>query len=271
MSILTEAPRGEESTTVGHILVALDASPNSQAALMAATELAATLHLELRGLFVEDINLLYLCGLPFGLEIGSFTATPHRLEQTYMEREFRVQATTLRKAMAEAAGHRRVAWSFQVVRGTVTDQVLAAAVSARMVSLGRVGHSPGKRLGSTARSVARNTQRPVLIQSTSRRFSGPYIVLHTPTAAGANSLALAAQLAVQEQSALVVLLVSGEQEAGKLRAELAQMSIPVEVRSLIDEDTLLATLAETEQGTVILPVESADLLEQVRVTAIIVP
>ena len=271
MNTMTEAPRGEEPTTLGHILVALDASPYSQAALMAAAELAANLHLELRGLFVEDINLLHLCGLPFGLEIGSFTATPRRLEQTYLEREFRVQATTLRKAMAEAAGRRRVAWSFQVVRGAVTDQLLAAAVSARMVTLGRVGHSPGKRLGSTARSVARNTQRPVLIQSTRRRLSGPYVVFHTPTAAGANSLALAAQLAVQEQSALTVLLVGGEQEGVKLQAELAEMPISVTIKSLADENVLLGTLTEMVEGTVILPVESADMLEHVSATAIIVP
>ncbi len=89
---MTEAEQNQPLATE-HILVALDTSPSSTAALMAAAELAAALHMELRGLFVEDINLLHLCGLPFGLEIGSFTAKPRRLEQAQLERDFRPART----------------------------------------------------------------------------------------------------------------------------------------------------------------------------------
>ena len=91
----------------GHILVALDASPHSAAALMAAAEVAFALKLELYGLYVEDVNLLHLCGLPFGLEIGSFTGNPRRLEQVRMERDLCIQATLLRKIMADVAGRQR--------------------------------------------------------------------------------------------------------------------------------------------------------------------
>jgi hypothetical protein len=106
-----------------------------------------------------------LCGLPFSLEIGSFTANPRRLEQAHMERDFRIQASLLRKIMADVAGRQRVSWSFKVVRGGVTQEVLSAGSSAQMVSLGRVGTTPGKRTGSTAQAVVRNTQRPVIVQS----------------------------------------------------------------------------------------------------------
>src|SRR5215207_6945347 len=74
----TEAgpPAPLATAEVEYILVALDMSPHSEAALAAAAELAVALGLELRGLYVEDINLLRLCGLPFGIEYGSFTAKP---------------------------------------------------------------------------------------------------------------------------------------------------------------------------------------------------
>ena len=52
----------ELEPTIRRILVALDASPHSQAALQAASELAAALKAELVGIFVEDVNLLHLAG-----------------------------------------------------------------------------------------------------------------------------------------------------------------------------------------------------------------
>ena len=54
------------------IVVALDASPNSVAALRAGAELASLLGVDLEGLFVEDIDLVRLCGLPYRQEVGSF-------------------------------------------------------------------------------------------------------------------------------------------------------------------------------------------------------
>ena len=48
----------ELEPTIRRILVALDASPHSLAALEAASELADALKAELVGIFVEDVNLL---------------------------------------------------------------------------------------------------------------------------------------------------------------------------------------------------------------------
>ncbi len=47
----------ELEPTIRRILVALDASPHSQAALEAASDLADALKAELVGIFVEDVNL----------------------------------------------------------------------------------------------------------------------------------------------------------------------------------------------------------------------
>jgi nucleotide-binding universal stress UspA family protein len=52
------------------ILVALDASPASLAALDFATELAERHQAELLGIYVEDINLLRSAEIPFTREIG---------------------------------------------------------------------------------------------------------------------------------------------------------------------------------------------------------
>ncbi|MGD9028912.1 MAG: universal stress protein, partial [Anaerolineae bacterium] len=59
----------DEELTIRRILIALDASSHSIAALRAAARLASSLEAELHGLFVEDINLLRAAGLPMAREL----------------------------------------------------------------------------------------------------------------------------------------------------------------------------------------------------------
>lgn len=268
----TEAgpPPPLSTAEVEYILVALDMSPHSEAALAAAAELAAALQLELRGLYVEDINLLRLCGLPFGIEYGSFTAKPRRIEQNHLEREFRMQASLLRKIMAEVAGQKRITWSFQVVRGGVTDQLLEAATSARMLSLGRVGRSPGKRTGTTAQAVAQRAQRPVVFQSRQRTLHGPYTVLYTGSPAATRAVNLGMELSAQEESTLRVLAPTPELAEGAQSFLVENYTNPNAVyeRAAALRDLLAAI---DRSGVVILPVEAAGWLDEIPLTVIVVP
>ena len=64
------------------ILVALDASPGSMAALEAGARVAARLDAELVGLYVEDENLLKVGDLPIAVLVDTFalgcpTVRPH--------------------------------------------------------------------------------------------------------------------------------------------------------------------------------------------------
>ena len=60
---------GNERFVVRHILVAVDATPSSSVVLEAAARLAREFDAELNGIFVEDLNLLHLAGLPFAREL----------------------------------------------------------------------------------------------------------------------------------------------------------------------------------------------------------
>ena len=112
----TNRPTDDE--TAERIVVALDASPNSVVALRAAAELASWLGLELEGLFVEDINVTRLSGLPYQQEVGSYTGALRRLDDLALQRQLRALATTIQRSMAREAGRRPVRWSFQVRRGS---------------------------------------------------------------------------------------------------------------------------------------------------------
>ncbi|BAL98231.1 MULTISPECIES: universal stress protein [Caldilinea] len=261
----------DETSSPGYILVALDASPYSTAALMAAAEIAAALNLELRGIYVEDINLLHLCGLPFSFEIGSFTASPRRLEPSYIEREFQLRAAQLRKHMAEIAGRQRLSWSFKVVRGGVTKELLSASSTAQMVSLGRVGTTPGKRIGSTAQAVARNTQRPVIVHA-QQPLSGPFTVVHLGDAPSTHAVRLAAQLAKPRGASIHILaLPQSRQQADEIAQEVAASGLECTVSTAPSTEAMTALLTQIERGAVILPVSVAPWLDLLSVTAIVTP
>jgi nucleotide-binding universal stress UspA family protein len=56
---------------IKRIVIAIDASPTSLAALEATAELAARWDAEILGVFVEDTDLLRMATLPFAGEVGS--------------------------------------------------------------------------------------------------------------------------------------------------------------------------------------------------------
>lgn len=121
------------------ILVAVDASRFGLEALQTAASLAASLHSELRAMFVEDINLLRLAGLPFACEIAYSSAAQRQLKLTDVERSLQADADQIRRALADTCSPVRVHWTFEVLRGHVTRMALQAAVETDVLIMGRHG------------------------------------------------------------------------------------------------------------------------------------
>lgn len=116
--------------TIRRIVVSVEPAPHGRAALEIAAEIAERLGAELVGLFVEDVELLHLAGLPFAREIGFPSATTRALDVASMERSLRSLAGEARRALAEIAGRAPLRWSFRVARGSALAELLAAAAEA---------------------------------------------------------------------------------------------------------------------------------------------
>jgi hypothetical protein len=183
------------------IWVALDQSPRSTAALTAAATLAAELDAELAGLFVEDIDLQHLIGLPFAREFSLLSGSRTTLSQAEMERSWRHEAEAMQRLLAEAAGSQRLRWSFHVTRGRLSAEVSALAQALDLVVLGR-------RTCVSVRAVTRTTVRRLQAQ----QAPGPVLVLFEDAAVSARSLDTAVSLARRSGAGLVV-LVRAEGEA----------------------------------------------------------
>ncbi len=211
----------EPTRRIKRILVALDASPASLAALRAAADLAVRLGAELRGVFVEDINLLRLAQLPFTREVSHFSARARRLDPTQMERELRVQARRARRAMAQIAERSRLRWSFRVTRGEITPELLLAAAKADLIFVGKSGWSGRRRMGSTARAVL--SDAPLSAMMLERGIDvGPVLVAYDGSDESKKALDAAQPLVKQAEGLLTVLVVAkDEQSARRLQSEAA--------------------------------------------------
>ncbi|MGD9788492.1 MAG: hypothetical protein AB7U30_11140 [Sulfuricellaceae bacterium] len=122
-----------ERTAAVRILVALDGAEAALEALSTASFLASRLQAELHGLYVEDIDLLRLAGLPFARTVGHASARPQPFDFASLERAFRQQAERMRTLMEEMADRERLAWSFQVARGRLMDAMMGQSGSADLL------------------------------------------------------------------------------------------------------------------------------------------
>jgi nucleotide-binding universal stress UspA family protein len=218
--------RQDERLTIRRILVALDASRHSLAALEAAAELAASMEAELQALFVEDANLLRLAGLPLARELRYPFVAPVPLDRARMERALRAQAAQARQALARASEERHIQWSFRVVRGEVALEVLAAALEVDLLTLGKASRplTPRVRLGSTARAAAADASCCVLLLQRDMGIRPPVLTTYDGTSSARQALAMAARLARKEGGDLTVLIVADAPETvQRLQAQASDL------------------------------------------------
>ena len=267
----------KDEPVIRRILVALDASSQSLAAVEAAAELAAGIQAELLGLFVEDANLFRLAGLPFTRAVDSLSGALRQVDNRQIERQLRAQANRARQTLESAAQRSQVRWSFRVTRGMVSSEVMAAASEADLIVLGKSGWAPGARghLGSTARTVL--TQAPCL--ALALRAGGcvnrPVRVLYDESKAAGRALRVAVQL-VRDSDAPLTVLVMAEDEisAEKLRTEaverLEAQRVKAAFRTLAGiEATALTEAIRADGGGMLMLPAGNSLLEDASLQAVL--
>lgn len=216
-----------DATPVRRIVVALDSSAHGRAAMTAAAEMAERLGAELVALFVEDLELLHVAGLPFARELGADAAL-RPLERARIERRLREQARLAREACERVVAERSVRTRFEVVRGSVAREILAAAQSqgAELVVVGRASATARSRapLGRTARAILEGRSCSVAVATAASALSRPVAVLFDRGEASRRALALAVALAERDHKNLLVVIATSEDQAEAAAAEAAELA-----------------------------------------------
>ncbi len=250
-----------QTTLIRHIAVALDCSAHSIASLKAAAELARLMKADLTGIFVEDINLLRMAELPFSHEIRIYTAEPKKIEPSELERSLRLQAKSAKEALQRIANELRIEHSFRISRGMVPAEVIAAALEADLLVLGRSGRSPSckKGLGSTARKALAEGKKPLLFMRPG--FSakeGPVLALYDGSEGARHALKAALALLHPGVTLTLLILEANPAKAVEMECELSEKLVPPDTLAEYyhlppsDAKTLARYIRMAESGLLVL-------------------
>ena len=256
----------QSPTALKHILVALDASPHSRAALDAAVKVAAAFEAEVHGLFVEDETLLRAAQLPFSHEVRAYTTSPKQLSNRRVQRQMRYQSEYAEHTLQYAAEEAEVAYEFETVQGRVTHELLRAAAETDLLVLGKTStDSSRRRLGSTSQTVLAEAASSVLVVRETVPVQKPILTYYDGSDTADGALRMAVQLAQRGGPRPLTVLLPGEDEAEatRLREDVQNRygaDVPLTVRVLTSaESRRLSAVARRSGGLVVLPADCAPL------------
>jgi len=246
---------------IRRILLALDASPGSLAALEGAVDLAAKIEAELSGVFVEDEDLMRMAESPYARQILYPSAAGTPTSRVSVERELKSQAERARDTLARAAQRAHIRWSFRVVRGQVTPQLLAAAGEGDLLAVGRVSwhRAPSGGIGSTAFTLAASGVPLLLAAQRMRLGNVALAVYYDGSSAAQGALLTAARLARAGAGSVTVLLAAKEAERPALRRQadeqLRLAGVAMRHRRVTpgDQTSLLEALHGERAGLLVMP------------------
>ena len=207
---------------VRRIVVAIDGSREAADVLEAAARLAARLHAELEGVFVRDINLVRLAGLPVGREIQFLTGQGRDFTAEALEADIRTREFAAERALAAAAERVHVKYSFRTAQGQMDVEFVTAAGGGDLLIVSSGSRSPwgAARFTHTAR-VAERAPRSVLISKPGALLAGVPLVCHDGSIGSWHALDAGLYFfGVHEGRLAVLILADDRTEAETLRVQV---------------------------------------------------
>jgi len=266
----------KEPVTIRRIVVAVDASPHSRAAMEAAVRLAARFDAVLLGLFVEDINVLRIAGLPHAQEFGVYSAQRRQINTVDVERQLRVRSRQVEDRFRLLSERASVQGTFRVTRGSVGTEIQSAAADADLLIVGRAGWSQlrERQVGSTTRAVcSAGAPRITAVLQSGAQLAPPILVVYDASEAAEKALVFAARLVDEMRGPLEVLLVADSELLLQARRNLLEQSL-TELKVMNHQHSLITSALQNliqaiyvlHAQTVVLPA-SLSLLQEGRVVS----
>lgn len=176
--MMTPKPLSDDATQDNQgkpcMVVGLDTSLMARETLALAARLAASIDARLKGIFVEDENLINLAALPFAREY-SLSGVVQDMNPERMLRAMRAQAESTRRVLARLAAEAHIEWSFDIRRGHPLHQLAQTAQTSDTLVI----RSQGIRLrdiGRAVRAATRESRADVLLVA-----RGVSLQSHAPT------------------------------------------------------------------------------------------
>jgi nucleotide-binding universal stress UspA family protein len=244
-----------ESVILRRILVAIDTSSHSEAALNAAAVLAKKMKAQIHGLFVQDETWRKICKLPSVTCVNELTGHSQTLEEQSLEEQINLLKRRLRRQLRTISRENKITHTWKTVQGRVEESILKAAEDADLITIGRRGSSfpETKKLGSSAKYIIRKADKPILILKKGLQLGESISVVYDGSEESQRCLRLALSLADTKKGLCVFVLGNKPDTAGKRSTELEELvedaPVPVEVRLLNNPTIWNFTHAVNRRGT----------------------
>lgn len=224
---------------IREILVALDSSSHSRAALEAAAALARTMEASIHGLFVEDDNWHRISKLPSVSEVNELTGDINPLAEQKIDKEIKLLENRIQKQLRLISRLNEIKHSWKTTRGSVEEKVLEAARETDLITIGMKGHSysKSKRLGRTAKKIIEKSKKPVLILQEGLTLGDTVITVFDASTDSRKTVRFALTIAEKNESELFVMIVSNDNDSSKerfreLKKHLTNISVKADVKLL---------------------------------------
>lgn len=206
---------------IQHILIALDNSDHSIAALKAAVELALRFNAEVIGLYIEDQLLCQLAELSIIKEVSFLTANRRRMEPASMAQNFRIQAKMAEVQFRRLMHRFSLKSEFKVLRGKISHEIMQNAGQSDLILMGKMGNTidPSKHIGSTTFDVITSANHSTLVMQHYAEIGSPVILLFDGSLASRRGLQVAASYLERDEH-LFIFLMDGEKEEQSLKEDI---------------------------------------------------
>jgi len=192
---------------INRILVPIDSSTHSFSALQAAVVLAEHYKAELKGLYIEDITILGIADMPFGQEVGEYSAIIREISQDELSRGISVQSKWAATTFQNLVNRSHLKGNLAILKGKVIDIIVQESEDCDLLIIGKSGKNAfGKRrLGSTTNALIQKSDKPLLLVEEGNQINHPLIVLHDDSPLGKFCLETARDF-LKSGETLVILL-----------------------------------------------------------------
>jgi len=224
----------EEKVTISEVLVALDSSHHSRAALETAALVAKLMKAELRGIFVREIEWMKISQLPSVDEINEVTGEISPIAKDSVLKQIQTLEKEIKEHFELISKRNKIRSSWESVEGVVNEKVLKAAKTADLITIGSKGRSYTKRnkLGKTAKAVIRQAGKPVLILQEGFKIGGVVIAVYDGSGKSSKSVKLAASLAEKNESQLKILdLTNDDSSSDRVVIDLKRLTDHADIKA----------------------------------------
>lgn len=255
------AEEAKKTIFLREILVAIDTSTHSHAALEAAVALAKTMEANIQGLFVEDELWNKITNLPSTRAVNALTGDVLPLENDTLEHQVAILRNRLRRKLEKMSSRNRVKYSWSSARGNVENKILEASKNADLITIGLKGQSARrKNLGSSAKMIIQKAEKPVLILKEGLHLGTTLTAVYDASKESQKGIRLALKIAEKNKSSLKVLVVDNNPDAVDQRnkelekiLENTEVSVQVELMNSTDLGSFLNSINEQRSGLLIIP------------------